>query len=185
MRSPLLVLAGLLAFSSAQASIVISGNLATGGTFTVTSPISFTVTSPNVGIMLVVFDNWVVTPDATTTVPLPIVIQKNGSNAPTGDRLLFDNYGSTYNDWGPTDGLIHIELATSLAVNDVVTLPAGSYSIPGNANLNPAIVQTFNGNAYLTDSSGFRISNITPVPEPSLSQLGLAGGLVLLKRRRR
>jgi hypothetical protein len=186
---PLLGLLASLAFStSASAAIIVSGDPAGGGTLQITAPIQFTVTSAANYAIFIVLDDWVETDGSQNAEELMTTIPAlaNGSPLTVSESVLYDNFNLNGLAFTSGDGLIVIAFEDGVQpAGTVITVPAGVWSFGGNPDFNPQSFQTFTGNAFLTDTMGNRVSdNVSLVPEMSSALLGVAGLLVLLKRRR-
>ena len=179
------------------AVIVTLATPTTAGNIVFTQDINFTITTAGVFNTLV-FDEWV-TSDGTFTgitpgsfTPSALSYSINGGAAATTALTNFrDNTNATFNDLTPNDGYLYSASGVSVALNDIFTVKAGTYTLAAGsipAAFNPQANQTFTGNAFLFQNSGsVRLSANTPVgavPEPSRALL-LLGGLSTLGFRRR
>lgn len=180
--------AALLSAGNAFAAIIVTGDINDGLTLQITAPIHFTTTAPiNTGIA-VILDNWVETDSsATMSVMTPsIPMLADGVPLAISNSAFYDNTNNDALDVTAGDGVIIFVFDDGQQpVGTLITLPAGVWTIAGNADFNPAILQTFTGDMFLGDLDGNRVSDIVSlVPEPSAALLGAVGALALLKRRR-
>ncbi len=85
----------------------------------------------------------------------------------TDSALLFDNLAHAVSDITPNDGYVLINFSHAVNVGDTFTVKAGIYSLGANLGFNPALADfSFNGQAFLADSNGNRLSNVVPAPVP-------------------
>ena len=114
-------------------------------------------------------------------------VSLNGADSTFTDLQFVDNFASpTAGDISANDGyLATYSDPVSVTVGDTFVFKAGSWSMAGDADLNPQIVGTFSGQVFLADENGVRISNIVTVPEPASTLLLAFGACALTTRRRR
>lgn len=201
-RSSYLALAaaaiGLAAVPVAQASIVfVAPTAATPGSMTITAPISFTLSSsvPTAATFFFILQSFVVTADATqstSTITPNVAFTINGNPAVYGGNpsVFQDNLATAAGDVVANDGYIAAPaIANGAGVGNIVTLAAGTYTLSATPGFNPLATQTFNGNMFITNTTGHRISNIVAagIPEPSTWAFALSGAglLGVVARRRR
>lgn len=185
---------GAMSTFSSQAAVNITGDPALGtGVLEITEDIIFNVTVSG-SFLSVVFDEYVTSDGNFTAVLLsPSVIgySLNGISGTTSAATFVDNNEQISGDISANDALFYASdgfdqaTAIQLAANDEFIIKAGTWSIAADADLNPAIVKNFNGQVFITNSLGERISDVTYVPEPSSAILASLGGLALLARRKR
>lgn len=184
----------LAASFPAHAAIVLSGDFVNGTstpTFTITEDIVLTVETDGLGVILV-FDEWAPTDGTQSGVfpspsPQSLLITQAGS----GSSVLMDGFADHANftvaDISDNDGYMQFGEQLSVSAGEEIRILAGSYTFSSNADFNPALQDfTFEGNVFLTDGDGNRLTNVATVPEPSGVLLAsVLGGLGLLRRRRR
>ena len=146
----------------------IDGDVRNGtGTLVFDNDIDFTITSAG-SFQFVVFDEWTTSDGDLDVVDLLggsiFAFSINGVDS-TDSALLFDNLANTVSDITPDDGYVLTNFSHTVDVGDTVTVKAGIYSLGANPNFNPALADfSFNGQAFLADSNGNRISNVVRVP---------------------
>jgi len=159
---------GLLAGTSHGDLVRITGDVRNGtGTLVFDNDIDFTITSAG-SFQFVVFDEWTTSDGDLDVVDLLggsiFAFSINGVDS-TDSALLFDNLANTVSDITPDDGYVLTNFSHTVDVGDTVTVKAGIYSLGANPNFNPALADfSFNGQAFLADSNGNRISNVVRVP---------------------
>lgn len=195
MRTQAVILALLAAALPSQAAIVLSGNFTTGTptpTLTITEDIEFTMVSSGTSGLLV-FDEWTTSDGSSTYLSNEPDLQTffysiNGDPDTVGYISgLVDNNVTASGDLTANDGGFYMEFTAN--AGDKVTIRAGSFTFVGggagfNADLNG---KTFSGNAFFLGVGGdsnTRITNIVPVPEPSLTMLCAIGLSAFLRRKR-
>ena len=140
----------------------ITGDVRNGtGTLIFDNDIDFTITSAG-SFQFVVFDEWTTSDGDLDVVDLLggsiFAFSINGVDS-TDSALLFDNLANTVSDITPDDGYVLTNFSHTVDVGDTVTVKAGIYSLGANPNFNPALADfSFNGQAFLADSNGNRIS---------------------------
>ncbi len=178
--------------STSQAAIVVVAPTAsTAGTLNITQDITFNVTTAGI-VGIVLLDEWVTTDGSSTLGVLPTKFTfsvNGGANTQSANSSrITDNANFTSNGITPNDGFLTIDngAGISVALGNTFTLRSGTFVIPATANFNSQATQTFNGNVFLADNAGTRLSGNVAVPEPTSALLGLFGGgcLLLLRRRR-
>ena len=157
-------------------------------TLVITQDIVFNIPS-NASAIQLVFRNWATTNGGITQVlgtpAQSLAVSNNGNASLLSINGLYDNNNSLQNDIGINDGLIYLDTAFLMTAG-TATIKAGSYTFNSSTDFNPALNGiTFNGQVFLTDSSGAILSNIVTVPEASyVALLGLGALALGLKRRR-
>lgn len=188
--SSLAVIAALA--SPMSAAILVSNNALTNGetaTLTITEDIIFTVTSaPSDEAVLFVMKDWTPTVGRLMQSQLGNQLQYtlNGGTVTLGDSSSFvDHWGS--DDLGlitTNSGYLYFFIPVPLSVGDTITLKAGVFTFMSDSNLNPDILQPFDGVVHIVDRFGSQIGPSVTIPEPSSVLLGLVGSAILLRRRR-
>lgn len=167
------------------AVIVVAPTGSTPGSIQITSDISFNITTSGAakGFNL---DEWVVSDgrqNASACNP-SLAISLNGGTPGAFPGLFYDNLAGTANDVTANDGFFYLTNPIAVTAGNTLTLKARIYSLGTLIDFNPQATQTFIGNMFVVDSSGFRLSANTFVPEPSALALCSLGALALLRRRR-
>jgi hypothetical protein len=187
------LLVSVLGVFSASASIVVSGDVTdTNGTFTLQITEDITLDIETTGSAYIfVFDEWVTsdgTHDNSFDNPngASLQVQVNGgSETPYGIDTLCDNLDGVVGDATANDGFFVLYDFVSVSAGDTLTIKAATYTFDGLENFNEDAIGTFNGNVFLTDSNGIRLSSIETVPEPAtLGMVGAVAGAILFIRRR-
>lgn len=189
----LLAASGLLAAASPAAHadiIVVAPTVSIAGSLTITAPITFTISTPG-SVRYFILDDWV-TADGdqhrSLTTPAPSFSLNGGAATSLGNDSTFaDNLNAAFGSLTPNDGFIYAG-SPFAASSGTVTLNAATYSLGAIPGFNPQATQTFTGNMFLADDTGFRLSDIVSagaVPEPSTYALALVGGAALLGAVRR
>lgn len=175
--------------STSQASVILSGNVASGaGVLTFTTDYSFTASGAGSARALI-FDGWGSPTDGSATATLgsgPFKLELNGIDAGVSFNGMVDNLIASGGDLSPDDAYILWTAGVSVAAGDLITIKSGAWSLGAAASWNPATTGTFLGNMFLTDRDGLRLSgNVTTgsVPEPETHTLLLAAlGLLAFAR---
>jgi hypothetical protein len=183
-------LAGLLLTLSgfANSAIILSGDVASGsGVLTFTTDYSFNITS-NGTVRGIAFDEWGVTNDenrAVTFVSESINTLLNGVLSSLPDIIMADNAGDIFGDLTPADAYLFATTSGILvSVGDILTIQASSFNLAAISNWNSNVDGQFDGDLFLIDNVGIRLSeNGAAVPEPSTLAV-LALGLIGLGARR-
>jgi len=178
----------ILAVPCANASIMISGDVANGsGVLTITNDLSFDISGASTtNFINLVFDEWT-TSDGVRSIASPspdVTLSLNGgSDASAATIGLSDNLAFNSNQITVSDGLLTF-LDPTVAGGDTLVIRAGSFALSATAGFNPALNDsTFTGFLFLADSNGLQISNVIPEPTTvSLLALGLLG-LASVRRR--
>jgi len=188
----------LLSTPMTEAAVIVTLPTPTvNGSIVFTNDINFTVTASGY-VSDLVFANWVTSNGGASWVspvqPYLSFSRNGGSTITTLEGNIgafFDNFARNVNALSPNDGMLTFATGISFAQNDVFTVKAATYTLYAGTlpyTFNPEANQTFTGDAFLTNSSGERVSADTPVgdfsaaPEPSRALL-LFGGLILRRRR--
>jgi hypothetical protein len=183
--------------TSAGASVIITlPTVSTAGSLVFTDDINFTISNAG-GAVWLVFDESVTNDGTQNSIPSASITSaflsySINAGATSGVPIsgIYDNLTNFFGDATPNDGFVYFGAPVSVAVNDVFTVKAGTYTLAAgsaSANFNPQANQTFTGNAYLADFYAVRLSantSVGAVPEPSTALLGSLAGLALLLRRR-
>lgn len=182
------------ALPSARAAILITApTTTTTGSLQITAPFTLTISTAG-DLRLIALQNLVATGDGTDNASImtpALAYSINGVAQANTATALNDNIGFTYGSINPRDGYLNLALNPLLAVNDKVTIQAGTYVLSATNNYNPLTTGTFTGGLFVADDYGTRISDIVPagvVPEPGTWALvGVGAGLlgvVTLRQRR-
>jgi hypothetical protein len=154
----------------------------------ITEDITFTISATG-NFWILVFDEWV-TSDGNLTqssqTPVILAYSLNGIDFTMSDIQFVDNFSFSVSDISANDG--YLATATdpvAVTIGDTFVIKAGSWAMAADPQLNPGIIGTFNGSAFLANDSGDRISNVVRVPEPSSTLLLALGACGLAARRRR
>jgi len=183
-------LAGLVLTLSgfANSAIILSGDVASGsGVLTFTTDYSFNITS-NETVRGIAFDEWGVTSDgnrAITSVSESVNALLNGVLSSLPDVIMADNTDGTFGDLTSADAyLFTIASGILVSVGDILTIQASSFNLAAISNWNSNVDGQFDGDLFLIDNVGTRLSeNGVAVPEPSTLAV-LALGLIGLGARR-
>lgn len=194
----LLASLALLALSLSRVNAAVIVTLATPstvGSIEITQDINFTITTAG-SVRGFVFDEWVTSDGLQNGIafgftPNALSYSINaGATSTTTISALQDNAGSSTFALTPNDGYLFFN-PLSVAVNDIFTVKAGTYTLAVNSTpsgFNPQANQTFAGNTFMIDGVGGRMSADTSagaVPEASRALLLLGGFGALVFRRRR
>ena len=95
-----------------------------------------------------------------------------------------DNIASDFNNVTKNDGYFTLNSGVNVAAGDTLTLFKAKYTIKESSNFNQEATQTFNGQMFLVDGSGNRLSEFTSVPEPGAITLFLPAILLAFRRSR-
>ena len=172
--------------------VVVTGDIATGsGVVTVTEDIVFNVTARG-NVNVIAFDDWTATSDSDWNYPplnpASFTIVLNGVEIVAPFASFTDNRYSDIHDLKANDTYFafHTPGTRGIAVTagDTFVFKAGSWSVSATPTFNPAVSGVFDGNAFLVDYSGRRVSDFVQVPEPSTPLLLLLGALMCFLRRR-
>ena len=167
----------------------IDGDVRSGtGTLIFDNDINFTITSTD-NFQFVVFDEWTTSDGDLDVVDLlggsVFAFSINGVDN-TDSAHLFDNLANTVNDITPNDGYVLTNFSHAVNAGDTITVKAGTYSLGANPNFNPALANSsFNGQMFLANSNGNRISNVVPEPTSLATILVSCIGMILGCRRRK
>ena len=186
MKSSLITAAVLVAFASTgRAQILVSGNVGTGGTATISiqSDLVFPITATG-NAAVVVFDEWVTSDGSNTGANIlsagALTFSRGGTPTQVPLQTLNDNLGRTSGAVTANDGFLFFS-NYAVTTGDTVTLKAGSWSFAGAGAFNPQTVQTFAGNVFLADPLGARLSSSLPAgPVPEPSQYAQVAGVAVL-----
>ena len=173
-------------FAAHGAIVVVAPTASASGSFYVTEDVTFqiTIASENRSIGFH-FDEWV-TSDGNQTFAAfapDLALSINGiSTTYAGD--FADNLTFKVNEVSANDGYFITRSPISLAVGDILTVKAGSYTLQPTPNFNPQATQTFVGEFFVANENGIKLADSVIVPEPS-SMLLVVVGLLLMHRRHR
>lgn len=158
-----------------EAAIIVNGpTSSTGGSFQITTDITFTITKAG-KVRSFVLDEWV-TSDGTHTFapflsivdaaspPLMISVNHGVPFANSYSHLIDNNY--SWMDITHNDGYFYLDPDISVSIGDTVTIMAGTFALLPTSGFNPQATQVFTGNMFMTDTGNYRASNIVSVPEP-------------------
>lgn len=176
--------------STAHGDLIFSGNFGAGtGQMEVTNDIVFNMTA-STEVFAFVLDEIVIDDgdpaDALAQQELSVI---SDGNSETVEFSLWDNLGFDAADLTANDGTIRPTSLDSVAGTELV-LSAGVYTfdVALGGSFNPAYSSlVFQGNMFVADGSGNRISNIVSaqsVPEPTTTIAFLALGAMSIRRRR-
>ena len=183
-----LALLGLLAITAPHAGgqvVVVAPTASTNGSVTFTQDITFTITTAgNAGAFIL--DDWV-TNDGTNSASVfsGLAISQNGGASFMLHGSLRDNLGANVASLTVDDGYFNVTNSFGVAVNDTITVLAGTYTLGAADGFNPQATQTFTGNMFITDTGANRISEVVLVPEPTTLGLLIVGGMLGLAASRR
>ena len=196
--SGIMILAQCLMSHVSRADFVITGNVADGsGVFSITQDIDFEITvAGNAGA--IVLDDWIPAGDGFTAgavfSPDSLTVAVNDVDTTFSGNVLGDDAsGFAINDLEANDTYFFWDNASGNgpAVNpgDILTIRAGSWSLPAIPVFNPGVTGRFMGNAFVLDANANRISNLTIafVPEPSTmatTSVAILIGTCFTRRRR-
>ena len=170
----ILLVAGLSATHAAI--VVVAPTASAAGSFTITSDITFTITTRG-NARAFVLNEWVVSDGHPDFSSFPasgqhgLTLSIDGRTPQDfGTGSFVDNRASTVGQITANDG--DFEVAPFLVfAGDTVTLKAASYTLSATSDFNPQANQMFTGGMFITDSDTFsRISDIVSVgtvPEPA------------------
>jgi len=167
----------------------IAGDVRNGtGTLTFDNDINFTITSTD-NFQFVVFDEWTTSDGDLDVVDLlggsVFAFSINGVDNSDSARL-FDNLANTVNDITPNDGYVLTNFSHTVNAGDTLSVKASTYSLDANPNFNPALANfSFNGQMFLANSNGNRISNVVPEPTSLATIAVFCMGVILGRRRRK
>ena len=166
----------------------IDGDVRNGtGTLIFDNDINFPITSTD-NFQFVVFDEWTTSDGDLDVVDLSggsvFAFSINGVDN-TDSARLFDNLANTVNDITPNDGYVLTNFSHAVDAGDTFTVKAGTYALGANPNFNPTLANfSFNGQMFLANSNGNRISNVVPEPTSLATILVSCIGMILGCRRR-
>lgn len=186
------VLIAGLSLNTADAAIIVIAPTATeAGSLQITDDIHFTITTElSNDAFTFVFDEWVTSDGSFTTSAIApdFAIKINNGSIYNYSSVTYNDNLTVNNGVGtPNDGYILVDSSLSLALDDVVTVLAGTYSIASAENSNQGATQTFTGTMFMTNSSAEQISDFVVVPEPKATTIlfGIAALSVTYARRRK
>jgi hypothetical protein len=174
--------------SAPAAVLVVAPTLTATGVLTITEPINLQATVAG-SFYYLVFSDWVQTSDGNTTATVvsPDIAFSVAGVAASDSAFLYNN-----NRGGPgftlRDGYLAFSLGVpAAAVGDIISFPAGSYSLRADRSnsFNQQTTQTFTGNVYLVNSSNQKVSNTVAVPEPATALIMVTAlvGLCWMRHR--
>lgn len=166
----------------------VTGDVTSGtGTLIFDNDITFTVNSTD-NFQFVVFDEWTTSDGDLDVVDLlggSVFSFSINSVNNTDSARLFDNLASTINDITANDGYVLTNFSHAVNAGDTITVKAGTYSLSANPNFNPALANSsFNGQMFLANSNGNRISNVVPEPASVATIAVFCLGVISGRRRR-
>jgi hypothetical protein len=177
----------ILPFAIADAAIVVlAPTSVNGGSVSITEDITIAINASGT-LRTVVLNNWV-TPDSfkTESTVLPLLsISLNGGEKQFYSSYFYDNIADTFNGFTPGDGYFFINNGPNVALGDIITIYAATYTLGSIGNFNPLATQTFTGLVFLAGGSGERFSNNVSIPEPSAFGLISLAVICALNRRSR
>ena len=179
-QRPIIILILLLIFavSRSHSTVLTSGNFQTGTptpTLIITEDISFEIIADGTASFLV-FDEWVVSDGTLHAVSFPTspIVQNidytlNGGSQTSAQAFqLYDNHASVLGDITDNDGVIVFNsFMFDLTTGDNLTISVATYTFTFNPDFNSAIPSAFQGNVFIADDFGNRLTNLTQVPEPA------------------
>ena len=178
----LILVLTLCATTQAEMIAVGGDQTAETGTLTINQDIIFTVNAvPSDVSLIFVFDEIVTADDAYTKVSFSGLEFSVNGGARRSLESWVDNLTITMGDMTPNDGYIYLDELVTLAVDDKVTLHAGTGTMTeAKADFNPWASGDYN--MYLLDGDGNQISDV--VPEPATAGLLGISAMVFYAIRR-
>jgi hypothetical protein len=175
-----------LSLGEVDAAIVVSAPTRTAsGSVLIQQDVTFGITEGGV-MQTIVLNDWVTSdPLKTSSIATPsISLSINGGSAQFFPGVFFDNSAGTFNDFTPGDGYFFLTSGPSVLSGDTITVHAATYTLQAAQNFNPLATQSFNGQMFLGDNNGRRLSEIVAIPEPACFGF-LSVGLLYFGRRSR
>ncbi len=177
----------ILPFSNVDAAIVVLAPTdVKSGSVSITEEITIAINASGT-LRTFVLNDWVISDSfKTDSVVSPLFsISLNGGAKQFYSSSFYDNIASTFNGNTPGDGYFFIHNGPNVALGDVVTIYAATYTLGRTENFNPLATQTFTGSVFLAGGSGERFSNNVSIPEPSALGLISLAVICALNRRSR
>jgi len=175
--------------SASHAAFIITGDPIVGtGVAELNEDITFNVTGDG-NVALLVFDEWVIgdgTRDFSTATPALNYVVNGGTVTATTFLSLYDNTQFNFGAVTANDGYFRLS-DIAVTTGNTVVIKAGTWNLSATLGFNPTAVGTFQGNVFLADANGVRLSDtqqVAKVPEPSATLLLLVGTSLFFRRRR-
>jgi hypothetical protein len=174
-----------------HAAIVVSGDPASGtGVISITSDITIPIIATG-DVRTLVFDEWVSDDgvsnfDGILPSEISYILNMNPVAFAGGLGVTDNQSSSVLGAVSSNDGYFYFDIF-SVVPGDVLTIGAGTWSMPAIAGFNPSAIGTFRGEVFLGSSFGDRLSDNVAIPEPNAATLVLIGLSLMpaLARKRR
>ena len=163
--------------------VVVAPTASTNGSFTITNPITFTITTAG-NAQFFALDEWVTSDGSlnfSSFFPDLFISINGGAPMQAGAGSFADNASQIIGQITADDGFFTAD-PFAVAVGVTVTLLPNAYNLGPSSGFNLQANQTFSGNMFITDSGGALLSNVVSaaaVPEPA-TWISLLGGVAIL-----